>query len=82
MSNLSEVQIADLKESFETFDRDSNGCISRTELRSLLHIVGHRVNTNGLDKLLTEYDTDESKTIDFEEFLKLSNTLMKNRVPQ
>ncbi|KAF9926252.1 hypothetical protein FBU30_004147 [Linnemannia zychae] len=76
---LSATQISDLKESFDTFDRNNDGTISRRELHSLLYTVGHKVNAQGLELLLTEYDTDKSGNIDFEEFLSLAQRLIKNK---
>ncbi|KAI1319624.1 hypothetical protein EDD11_003617 [Mortierella claussenii] len=78
-TQFSETEIADLKESFETFDRNDDGTISRRELHSLLHTVGHKVNAVGLENLLTEYDVDQSGSIDFEEFLSLATRLIKNK---
>ncbi|KAG0263240.1 hypothetical protein BG011_009075 [Mortierella polycephala] len=74
---LSPQQVAELKESFDTFDRNGDGTISRRELHSLLYTVGHKTKT---DDILSEYDVDNSGTIDFEEFLKLVDVLIKNKV--
>ncbi|KAF9173213.1 hypothetical protein BGX21_004456 [Mortierella sp. AD011] len=79
MSSLSPAEVADLKESFDAFDRNNDGSISRRELHSLLHTVGHKVNSHGLENYLTEFDVDQSGTIDFEEFLSLANRLIKNK---
>ncbi|KAF9350636.1 Calmodulin-like protein 5 [Mortierella sp. AD094] len=81
MSSLSPTDIADLKESFEAFDRNNDGSISRRELHSLLHTVGHKVNAHGLADLLTKFDIDQSGSIDFEEFLSLADRLIKHKVP-
>ncbi|KAF9147146.1 Calmodulin-like protein 5 [Linnemannia schmuckeri] len=79
-SDLTPAQVSDLKESFDTFDRNNDGTISRRELHSLLHTVGHKVNAKGLENMLTEYDADKNGTIDFEEFLKLAGPLIKNKI--
>ncbi|KAF9199595.1 hypothetical protein BGZ49_010271, partial [Haplosporangium sp. Z 27] len=78
---FSQEEIADLKESFETFDRNGDGSISRRELHALLHIVGHKTNASNLEQYLAKYDTDQSGTIDFDEFLGLANNLIKNKLP-
>ncbi|KAG9063886.1 hypothetical protein KI688_004000 [Linnemannia hyalina] len=80
-NDLTPAQISDLKESFNTFDRNNDGNISRRELHSLLHTVGHKVDAKGLEKMLAEYDADKSGTIDFNEFLRLTAILIKNKVP-
>ncbi|KAF9540566.1 Calmodulin-like protein 5, partial [Mortierella hygrophila] len=74
------AETADLKESFNAFDRNNDGTISRRELHLLLHTVGHKVNATGLETLLAKYDADQSGNIDFEEFLALAGTLIKNKV--
>ncbi|KAF8947671.1 translation elongation factor EF1B gamma [Haplosporangium gracile] len=79
-SDLTPTQVSDLKESFDTFDRNNDGTISRRELHSLLHTVGHKVNAKGLENMLTEYDADKNGTIDFEEFLNLAGPLIKNKI--
>ncbi|KAF9409676.1 calmodulin-like 3 [Podila epigama] len=80
-TTFTEQQIADLKESFEAFDRNSDSTINRRELHSLLHTVGHKLNAEGLENLLTEYDADKNGSIDFTEFVHLAQKLIKNRVP-
>jgi len=79
---LTEQQIADLKESFNAFDRNADKTINRRELHALLHTVGHKVNASGLEDLLAEYDTDKNGTIDFDEFVQLTNKLIKHKVSQ
>ncbi|KAF9337725.1 hypothetical protein BG006_003084 [Podila minutissima] len=79
-TQITELQIADLKESFEVFDRNNDGSINRRELHALLHTVGHKVNASGLEDLLTEYDADSNGTIDFDEFVKLTDRLIKHKV--
>ncbi|KAK3805969.1 MAG: calmodulin-like protein, partial [Linnemannia elongata] len=76
---LTPEQIADFKESFDAFDRNNDGTISRRELHSLLHTVGHKVKHEGFESMLSQYDTDQSGNIDFDEFLSLAETLMKNK---
>ncbi|KAG0031098.1 hypothetical protein BGZ81_001765 [Podila clonocystis] len=79
-SHLTEQQKADFKESFEAFDRNSDGTINRRELHALLHTVGHKVDASGLENLLTEHDTNSNGTIDLDEFMQLAGRLMKNKV--
>ncbi|KAG0371140.1 hypothetical protein BGZ54_010114 [Gamsiella multidivaricata] len=77
---FTDSELVDLRESFEAFDRNSDGTISRRELHSLLHTVGHKVNARGLEDLLTQYDADQSGAIDFNEFVKLTGILIKNKL--
>ncbi|KAF9905473.1 calmodulin-like 3 [Linnemannia zychae] len=76
-NNLTPTQIADLKQSFDTFDRNRDGTISRTELRTLLYTVGHKDQASL--NVLSQYDADQSGTIDFQEFLNLASLLIKNK---
>ncbi len=70
----------DFQESFTAFDRNNDGTINRRELHALLHTVGHKVNAQGLEDLLTEFDIDQSGTIDFQEFLQLADRLVKHKL--
>ena len=79
-SELTPTEVKDLKESFNAFDRNQDGTISRRELHSLLHTVGHKVNAKGLESMLTQYDEDKSGNISFDEFLALAVPLIKNKV--
>ncbi|KAF9184838.1 hypothetical protein BGZ51_003103 [Haplosporangium sp. Z 767] len=79
-TTFSSQDMADLKESFEIFDRNNDGAINRRELHALLHTVGHKLGANGLESLLSEYDADKSGTIDFDEFVKLAEILIKHKL--
>lgn len=79
---MTEQQISDLKDSFNAFDRNKDNTINRRELHALLHTVGHKVNASGLEDLLSKYDVDKSGTIDFEEFIALTDKLIKHKVSQ
>ncbi|KAF9217821.1 hypothetical protein CPC16_000089 [Podila verticillata] len=79
---LTEQQISDLKTSFDAFDRNSDNTINRRELHALLHTVGHKVNASGLEDLLTKYDVDKNGSIDFDEFIELTDKLIKHKVSQ
>ncbi|KAF9580114.1 phospholipid scramblase 1 [Lunasporangiospora selenospora] len=78
--SFSEQETLELKESFDAFDYNKDGTISRRELHSLLHIVGHKLNGPQFDNLLTEYDTDKNGDICFDEFIQLAQVLIKNKV--
>ena len=54
--------IAELKEIFQTIDRDGNGTITFEELQGAL---GERENADQLMELLRGADTDHSGTIDY-----------------
>ncbi|KAF9946597.1 phospholipid scramblase 1 [Mortierella alpina] len=79
-TSLTATEISDLRESYDTFDRNNDGTINRRELHALLHTVGHKVNAVGLENLLKEFDVDQSGTISFEEFVELADRLIKHKV--
>ncbi|KAG0202864.1 hypothetical protein BGX28_004740 [Mortierella sp. GBA30] len=79
-AQLSPLELSDLKECFVAFDRNNDGTISRRELHALLHTVGHKVNAHGLEDLLTEFDVDQSGTIDFDEFVNLAGRLIQHKL--
>jgi len=58
--------IAELKEIFQTIDKDGNGTITFEELQGAL---GERENGDQILELLRGADTDNSGSIDYTEFL-------------
>ncbi|KAF9919371.1 calmodulin-like 3 [Lobosporangium transversale] len=79
MSSLTEQQIACFQESFDAFDKNGDGAISPTELRSLLRVVGESYSKDAVENMIREFDTDNNRHIDFQEFLALASRLMKNK---
>ncbi|KAF9125231.1 phospholipid scramblase 1 [Mortierella sp. 14UC] len=80
-TNLSEEQLAALKESFDTFDKNGDGAINASELRSLLRIVGEKFHSKHISETMLEFDTNNDDHIDFKEFLVLANKIVKNKGP-
>ncbi|KAG0371139.1 hypothetical protein BGZ54_010113 [Gamsiella multidivaricata] len=74
-------EIAGFKESFNVFDRDGNGAINASELRSLLKLVGEKFHTTSVAHTLKEFDTNNDQHIDFDEFLVMADKLIKNKSP-
>ncbi|CAO3564224.1 unnamed protein product [Mortierella alpina] len=77
---FTDKQVEEFQECFNTFDRNADGSINRRELHALLHTVGHKVNPEGFEVLLKEFDVDTSGTIDFQEFILLVDRLMKHKL--
>jgi Ca2+/Na+ antiporter len=59
-----------LKSFFRKYDRDSNGFIDASELRSLLLDLHENPSPAEFATLMAEMDTDNSGSIDFEEFFE------------
>jgi len=56
------------RETFEMFDRDGNGTISKSELGKIMHALGQDVTQKELEDILTRFDDDQSGTINYEEY--------------
>ncbi|KNC49757.1 Ca2:Cation Antiporter family [Thecamonas trahens ATCC 50062] len=57
-----------LKTFFNKYDRDGNGSIDSSELILLLSDLGEKPTNDEVADMMTELDTDNDGTIDFEEF--------------
>ncbi|KAG0237735.1 hypothetical protein BGW42_000141 [Actinomortierella wolfii] len=77
---FSEQEIKDFRESFDVFDKDDSGSISKSELRSLLRVIGEKTNHAEIADKFKEFDTNNDDQIDFDEFLVLMKGLMKNKI--
>ncbi|KAG0358668.1 phosphorylase kinase, delta [Podila minutissima] len=78
-AGFTQEELDSYKESFDIFDKDSNGAISATELRALLKLLGEKVHAQSIDDNMKEFDLNNDKEIDFEEFLLLVNKYIKNK---
>ncbi|WVZ61974.1 hypothetical protein U9M48_011778 [Paspalum notatum var. saurae] len=76
--NLSEDEIAGLKEMFKMLDTDNSGYITLEELKSGLKRVGANLKDSEIITLMEAADIDNSGSIDYGEFL--AATLHLNKV--
>lgn len=74
---LSDTQIAELREAFSLFDKDGDGDISVKELGTVMRSLGQNPSDQELDEMIREVDVDGNGTIDFEEFLQMMARKMK-----
>ncbi|KAJ1385137.1 EF-Hand 1, calcium-binding site [Sesbania bispinosa] len=74
---LREEQIGEFLEAFCLFDKDGDGCITIEELGSAIRSVDENPTLEELQIMMNEVDTDGNGTIEFEEFLNLMATKMK-----
>ena len=63
---------------FQQYDTDGDGEISKQELRSMLEDLDMRVGEEYLTMALQQFDTDQSGMIEFDEFEKLFSFLKKD----
>jgi hypothetical protein len=74
---LTETQLDEFREAFNSFDEDGGGSIDATELEDVLKSLGQDASKEELDKLIQVADTDGSGDIDFLEFVVLVAHKMK-----
>jgi myosin light chain 6 len=79
MSQLSEDQIAEYRETFGLFDNKGDGKIFAHQLGEVLRAVGQNPTEAEVKKC--GYHQDPDQRITFEQFLPILATISKNRVP-
>lgn len=66
---LTEEDVADLKETFNLYDKDGGGTISTDELQGVLNKLGTQVTSSELKEMVAAVDENNDGEIDFDEFL-------------
>eukprot|EP00054_Salpingoeca_dolichothecata_P006780 m.39819 g.39819 ORF g.39819 m.39819 type:complete len:148 (-) comp16668_c0_seq3:68-511(-) len=59
----------DLQTAFNAFDKDKNGVITPSELRSVLTNLDQNLSNDEIDSLVSQLDTDGDGQIDYKEFV-------------
>jgi len=70
-SSLSSEQIQEFKEAFSLFDKDGDGTISTKELGTVMRALGQSPTESELNDMINEVDSDQSGSIEFDEFIAL-----------
>ena len=65
-NSLTQAQILKLHRRFKKLDKDGNGEISREEFHSIPQLAANPL----LDRVLTVFDTNGDKSVDFREFVR------------
>merc|ERR1719456_184906 len=76
--NFSLQHLADLRQSFETLDRDGNGVLEIGEIRRALQLMRKRIPSDTLRDLFDEVCADGSGVLEFQEFLQLMRMIEDN----
>ncbi|KAL7010711.1 hypothetical protein ACKWTF_016848 [Chironomus riparius] len=76
-SKLTQDQLDELKSSFAIYDLDGDGKITMRELGSVMRALGHNPTEAEILTIINSVDTDQSGSIDFQEFCKLMSTKMR-----
>ncbi|KDR79117.1 hypothetical protein GALMADRAFT_223376 [Galerina marginata CBS 339.88] len=64
-------QLASYKDAFSSFDKDSDGTITASELGSVMRSLGRSPTDAEIQGILNEIDKDHNGTIEFSEFVEL-----------
>ncbi|XP_031554593.1 calmodulin-like protein 12 [Actinia tenebrosa] len=77
-NKLSEEQVAELREAFCLFDKDGGGSISQCELGEVMKSLGLSPTQQELIDMIAEVDEDGNGEIDFDEFLQMMASKIKD----
>ena len=69
MSHLNADELAEFREIFKLVDRDGSGTITKEELAELMETLGIDATQEEVDMMISEIDTDDNGSIDFDEFV-------------
>jgi calmodulin len=64
----------ELREAFKVFDKDGNGFISASELRSVMASLGEKLTDEEVEEMMREADADGDGQVNFEEFVRMMNS--------
>ena len=76
---ISEEKINEFKEAFNIFDKDKDGYITTRELGDIMKNLGQSPSEAELQDMINEVDIDGNGTIDFKEFLGLTDFYSSNK---
>jgi centrin-1 len=68
-SDLTEEQLAEIKEAFNLFDTDRNNAIDVRELKAAMRALGFEMKKEDVRKMLADLDKDVNGTISVDEFI-------------
>merc|ERR1712019_139858 len=79
---LTEEQKTGIREAFDLFDTDGTGRIDVKELKVAMRALGFEPKKEDIKKALADLGKDGNSTIDFEDFLKITEAKMAERDPK
>ena len=72
---LTDEQKQEIKEAFELFDTDKDGCVDYHELKVAMRALGFDLKKAEVLKILRDHDKTGHGLMDFEDFAKISESL-------
>jgi centrin-1 len=76
---LTEEEVNEIKEAFDLFDTDKSGEIDAEELKQALKNLGIDAKNQTLQNMLADLDSNNSGSIDFDEFINMMTAKMSDR---
>jgi centrin-3 len=73
---ISDEQKQEIKEAFELFDTDKDGCVDYHELKVAMRALGFDLKKAEVLKLLRDHDKDNLGLMDFQDFAKISELML------
>lgn len=68
---LSDEQVEELKQAFDTFDKDGNGTITTDELSNVMTSLGQNPSEEELEEFIQQLGGDDGR-VRFDQFLNFS----------
>merc|ERR1712205_171072 len=81
MTELSEKEMAEVKEAFDLFDGDGSGNIDAKELYVATQALGFSPTQEEVDTMVKDIDADGNATIEFNEFVDMMSGKMGGKDP-
>lgn len=75
---ITEKKIAELREAFETFDKDQDGYITIKELAEIMRNLGNPPTEGEIQDMIAEVDIDGNGNINFQEYISLMARRMRD----
>ncbi|KAH8257629.1 hypothetical protein KR038_007269, partial [Drosophila bunnanda] len=72
MEELDRDQIQLLKNAFDAFDHEKKGVIGTDMIGTILEMLGHELDEDTLNEIISDIDKDGSGKLEFEEFCALA----------
>jgi len=82
VDGLTEAQLDEFREAFDTFDEDGGGTIDKDELRKLLNYAGQAPTEDELQNMINIIDAEGTGDINFPEFVTLMAHKMANEASE